>query len=109
MKTPIARAVSLSAARLRLVHVSVRNEGHELFQWHHNGLHEVAWRRGGYDKVALRSREVGLAEAESMGRRVRWGWAASSCRTDTRVAAPFTVGFVGVTGAQEGSQRATAS
>ena len=47
MKTPIARAVSLSAARLRLVHVSVRNEGHELFQWHHNGLHEVAWRRGG--------------------------------------------------------------
>ena len=32
-----------------------------------------------------------------------------SCRTDTRVAAPFTVGFVGVTGAQEGSQGATAS
>ena len=32
MKTPVARGASRSAARLRLVHVSVRNEGHELFQ-----------------------------------------------------------------------------
>ena len=32
MKTSVARGASRSAARLRLVHVSVRNEGHELFQ-----------------------------------------------------------------------------
>ena len=29
-----------------------------------------------------------------MGRRVRWGWGASSSRADTGVAAPFIVGFV---------------
>ena len=40
-KKPIARVVSRSAARFRLIHVLVRNEGCEPFQWHHNGLHEV--------------------------------------------------------------------
>ena len=41
-KKPIARVVSRSAARFRLIHVLVRNEGCEPFQWHHNGLHEVS-------------------------------------------------------------------
>ena len=43
MKKPIARAVSRSAARLLLTHVFVLNKGRGPFQWHHNGLHEVAW------------------------------------------------------------------
>ena len=30
----------------------------------------MAWRRVGYDKVALRGREVGLVETKSMARRV---------------------------------------
>ena len=65
---------------------------------------------GGHEIVKrLRSLKVGLAEAETMGRRVRWGWGASSSRTVTGVAAPFIVGFVVVISAQEALQRATAS
>ena len=45
MKEPIARAISRSAARLLLIHAFVLNKGREPFQWHHNGLHEVALRR----------------------------------------------------------------
>ena len=45
MKQPIFCAVSRSAARLLLIHVFVLNKGREPFQWHHNGLHEVALRR----------------------------------------------------------------
>ena len=67
----------------------------------------MAWRRGGCEKVVRCGREVGLAEAESMGRRVRWGWGASSSRADTGVAAPFIVGFVVAISAQEALQRAT--
>ena len=48
---------------------------------------------GGHE-IVKRSLKVGLAEAETMGRRVRWGWGASSSPTVTGVAAPFIVGFV---------------
>ena len=61
----------------------------------------MAWRRGGCEKVVRCGREVGLAEAESMGRRVRWGWRGFSSLTVTGVAAPFIVGFVVVISAQE--------
>ena len=63
---------------------------------------------GGHE-IVQRSLKVGLAEAETMGRRVRWGWGASSSPTVTGVAAPFIVGFVVVISAQEALQRATAS
>ena len=48
---------------------------------------------GGHE-IVQPSLKVGLAEAETMGRRVRWGWGASSSPTVTGVAAPFIVGFV---------------
>ena len=63
---------------------------------------------GGHE-IVQPSLKVGLAEAETMGRRVRWGWGASSSPTVTGVAAPFIVGFVVVISAQEALQRATAS
>ena len=63
---------------------------------------------GGHE-IVQPSLKVGLAEAETMGRRVRWGWGASSSRTVTGVAAPFIVWFVVVISAQEALQRATAS
>ena len=76
-KKPIARVVSRSAARFRLIHVLVRNEGCEPFQWHHNGLHEVS-----QDEFVRVRRRGSLSESSSW--RPCWVWISADCARSQR-------------------------
>ena len=76
-KKPIARVVSRPAARLRLIHVLVRNEGCEPFQWHHNGPHEVS--QDGFVRVRWRGT---LLMSSSWG--PYWVWISADCARSQR-------------------------
>ena len=76
-KKPIARVVSRSAARFRLIHVLVRNEGCEPFQWHHNGLHEVS--QGEFVRVRWRGT---LLMSSSWA--PCWVWISADCARSQR-------------------------
>ena len=76
-KKPIARVVSRSAARFRLIHVLVRNGGCEPFQWHHNGPHEVS--QDGFVRVRWRGT---LLMSSSWG--PYWVWISADCARSQR-------------------------